>query len=153
MATDVILPALGIAQDTGKIIEWLKAEGDEVAQGEPLVVIETDKAVVDLEAPASGMLTQVSAVAGDEVPVAQVIAVIISPEEAMRSRSTSSPPEFMAVPAPLDSPTASSQSALHSAPATGASPTSALVRNGRRAASPKARRMATESGVNIAAIA
>jgi pyruvate dehydrogenase E2 component (dihydrolipoyllysine-residue acetyltransferase) len=153
MATDVILPALGIAQDTGKIIEWLKAEGDEVIQGEPLVVIETDKAMVDLEAPASGMLTEVSAVAGDEVPVAQVIAVIVSPEEAMRSRSTPPPPEFRAVPAPLDSPTESSRSALYSAPATGAPSASALVRNGRRAASPKARRIATERGVNIAAIA
>src|SRR5690348_10643104 len=152
MATDVILPALGIAQDTGKIIEWLKAEGDEVAQGEPLVVIETDKAVVDLEAPASGTLTRVSAVAGDEVPVAQVIAVIVSPEEAMRSRSTP-PPEYRAVPAPPDSPAEASQSVLYAAPATSAQPASALVGNGRRAASPKARRMATERGVNIATIA
>jgi pyruvate dehydrogenase E2 component (dihydrolipoamide acetyltransferase) len=153
MATDVILPALGIAQDTGRIIEWLKAEGDEVIQGEPLVVIETDKAVVDLEAPASGTLTQVSAVAGDEVPVAQVIAVIVSPAEAMGSRSPLSPPEFRAVPAPLDSPAESSRSALSSAHATGAPAASALVRNGRRAASPKARRIAIERGLNIATIA
>jgi pyruvate dehydrogenase E2 component (dihydrolipoamide acetyltransferase) len=153
MATDVILPALGIAQDTGKIIEWLKAEGDHVTQGEPLVVIETDKAAVDLEAPASGILTQVSAVVGDEVPVAQVIAVIISSDEAMRSRSTSSPPAPAMVPIPVDSSPGSSQLPLHAAPATGASPTSAPVRNGRRAASPKARRIATERGLNIATIA
>jgi pyruvate dehydrogenase E2 component (dihydrolipoamide acetyltransferase) len=147
MATDVILPALGIAQDTGRIIAWLKAEGDQVIQGEPLVVIETDKAVVDLEAPASGTLIQVSAVAGDEVPVAQVIAVIASPEEAMGSRSLLSPA------APLDSPTESSWSAPYSAHATGAPAASALVRNGRRAASPKARRIAIERGMNIATIA
>jgi pyruvate dehydrogenase E2 component (dihydrolipoamide acetyltransferase) len=152
MTTDVILPALGIAQDAGKIIEWLKAEGDEVAQGEPLVVIETDKAVVDLEAPASGTLTQVSAFAGDEVPVAQVIAVIVSPEETMRSRSTQPPPEFRAVPAPPHSSAEASQSALYSAPATSAQPASSLDGNGRRAASPKARRIATERGVNIATI-
>jgi pyruvate dehydrogenase E2 component (dihydrolipoamide acetyltransferase) len=152
MATDVILPALGIAQDTGRIMEWLKAEGDEVIQGEPLVVIETDKAVVDLEAPASGMLTQVSAVAGDEVPVAQVIAVIVSPEEAMRSRSTP-PPEFRAVPAPDDFTAESRQIAVHAAPAIGTAPSRALARNGRRAASPKARRIATERGVNIATVA
>ena len=127
MATDVILPALGIAQDTGRIIEWLRSEGDEVAQGEPLVVIETDKAVVDLEAPASGTLTQVSAMAGDEVPVAQVIAVIVSPEEAMRSKSA--PPEHRAVPAPPDSSAEASQSVLYSAPVTSAQPASALVGN------------------------
>src|SRR5579859_5425652 len=82
MATNVILPALGMAQDTGKIVEWLKAEGQHVTAGEPLVVIETDKAAVDLDAPATGILAQVSAKAGDEVPVAQVIAVILSAEEA-----------------------------------------------------------------------
>src|SRR5690348_17103745 len=82
MATNVILPALGMAQDTGKIVEWLKAEGQHVTAGEPLVVIETDKAAVDLEAPATGILAQVSAKAGDEVPVAQVIAVILSADEA-----------------------------------------------------------------------
>src|SRR5262245_48363720 len=82
MATDVILPALGMAQDTGKIVEWLKAEGQFVTAGEPLVVIETDKAAVDLEAPATGILSRVAAKVGDEVPVAQVIAVILAPEEA-----------------------------------------------------------------------
>src|SRR5689334_11810110 len=82
MATNVILPALGMAQDTGKIVEWLRAEGQHVTAGEPLVVIETDKAAVDLEAPATGILARVSAKAGDEVPVARVIAVILSAEEA-----------------------------------------------------------------------
>src|SRR5690242_21040894 len=82
MATDVILPALGMAQDTGKIVEWLKAEGQSVTAGEPLVVIETDKAAVDLEAPATGILSRVAAQVGDEAPVGQVIAVILSPEEA-----------------------------------------------------------------------
>src|SRR5512146_306617 len=82
MATNVILPALGMAQDTGKIVEWLKAEGQHVTAGEPLVVVETDKAAVDLEAPATGILAQISAQVGDEVPVAQVIGVILSAEEA-----------------------------------------------------------------------
>ena len=50
MATNVILPALGMSQDTGKIIQWLKREGERVAKGEPLVEIETDKATVEIEA-------------------------------------------------------------------------------------------------------
>src|SRR5690348_1527911 len=91
MATDVILPALGMAQDTGKIVEWLKAEGETVTAGEPLVVIETDKAAVDLEAPATGILSRVSAKVGEEVPVAQVIAVILSPEEAAAAADQPAP--------------------------------------------------------------
>jgi pyruvate dehydrogenase E2 component (dihydrolipoamide acetyltransferase) len=78
MATPVILPALGMAQETGRIVRWLKAEGEQVTQGEPLVEIETDKATVELEAPASGFLSAVTAAANDEVPVGNVIAEIRS---------------------------------------------------------------------------
>ena len=81
MATDVILPALGMSQDTGKIIQWLKAEGEQVVKGEPLVEIETDKATVEIEAPANGVLARVSAAAGEDIPVGQVIAAILAPEE------------------------------------------------------------------------
>jgi pyruvate dehydrogenase E2 component (dihydrolipoamide acetyltransferase) len=81
MATEVILPALGMAQDTGKIVRWLKAQGAQVTRGEALLEIETDKATVEVEAPASGLLAQIMAAAGDEVPVGQVIALILSPEE------------------------------------------------------------------------
>src|SRR6266849_5285776 len=81
MATDVILPALGMSQDTGKIIQWLKSEGEQVVKGEPLVEIETDKATVEIEAPANGVLARVSAAAGEDIPVGQVIAAILAPEE------------------------------------------------------------------------
>ncbi len=50
MATNVVLPALGMAQETGKVVRWLKAEGEQVIKGEPLAEIETDKATVELEA-------------------------------------------------------------------------------------------------------
>ena len=82
MATNVILPALGMSQDTGKIVHWLKAEGEQVTQGEPLVEIETDKATVEIEAPASGLLARVAASDGDDVPVGQVIAVVLAQGEA-----------------------------------------------------------------------
>ncbi len=87
MATEVILPALGMSQDTGKIVRWLKAEGEQVAKGEPLVEIETDKATVEIEAPASGLLARVVAAAGDEVPVGQVIALILAPGEASQEQA------------------------------------------------------------------
>src|SRR5579859_2748213 len=81
MATDVILPALGMSQDTGKILQWLKAEGEQVTKGEPLAEIETDKATVEIEAPAEGILARISAAAGDDVPVGKVIATILAPGE------------------------------------------------------------------------
>ena len=76
MPTNVIMPALEMAQENGKVIRWLKRAGDTVAKGEPIVEIETDKITVEIEAPASGVLGNVTAAAGDVVPVGQTIAVI-----------------------------------------------------------------------------
>ncbi len=81
MAKDVVMPALGMAQETGTLIQWLKAAGDQVRKGEPLMEIETDKATVEIEAPASGILAGVTAQAGDVVPVGQRIALILAPGE------------------------------------------------------------------------
>ena len=81
MAAQVILPALGMAQETGIIVRWLKNEGEEVAKGEPLAEIETDKATVEIEAPATGVLANVTGAVGIEIPVGQVIAAILAPGE------------------------------------------------------------------------
>ena len=81
MATDVIMPALGVAQEKGTLLNWLKTEGQSVTKGEPLMEVETDKATVEIEAPASGILTNVTASVGDEVPVGNRIAVILAPGE------------------------------------------------------------------------
>jgi pyruvate dehydrogenase E2 component (dihydrolipoamide acetyltransferase) len=75
------MPALGMAQEKGRLIRWLVEPGATVGKGDPLMEIETDKAAVEVEAPASGVLAQVTAAAGDDVPVAQVIAVILAPGE------------------------------------------------------------------------
>src|SRR2546428_3539821 len=82
MPTDVIMPALEMAQETGKVLKWLKAPGDAVRKGEPIVEIETDKVTVEIEAPASGVLRDVTARAGDVVPVGKTIALILAPGEA-----------------------------------------------------------------------
>jgi len=81
MPTNVIMPALELAQETGKVVHWLKRPGDAVQKGEPLVEIETDKVTVEIEAPASGVLRDVSANEGDVVPVGQTIALILAPGE------------------------------------------------------------------------
>lgn len=76
MPLDVIMPALGMAQDTGLIIAWLKQPGDAVSSGDVLFEVETDKATMEVEAAGDGYLTHVSAAAGEAVPVGQVIAKI-----------------------------------------------------------------------------
>jgi pyruvate dehydrogenase E2 component (dihydrolipoamide acetyltransferase) len=136
MANDVIMPALGMAQETGKVLRWLKAEGDQVEKGEALLEIETDKVTVEIESPASGLLAGISAAEGDDVPVGETIAFVLGKGE--------SAPAPAAAPAPSASvPAANGQSAV-------AVPTGAQ----RRAlASPKARRIAAEQGIDIATIA
>ena len=73
---EVTMPQLGMAQDAGKIVSWLKAPGDEVAKGDALFEVETDKATMEVEAQASGYLTHVTAAEGEDVPVGQAIARI-----------------------------------------------------------------------------
>ncbi|HEY5058221.1 MAG TPA: dihydrolipoamide acetyltransferase family protein [Gaiellaceae bacterium] len=129
MPAEVIMPALGMAQETGKVVRWLKAEGDAVAKGEPLLEIETDKVTVEIEAPTAGTLAGVSASAGDEVPVGHAIAFVLAAGESAAELPAA------AVPA---------------APATGGGNGAARR---RRLASPKARRMAGERGIDLDALA
>lgn len=83
------MPALGMAQETGTLIRWLKAEGERVVKDEPVMEIETDKVTVEIEAPAAGILSHVMAAEGDVVPVGQVVAIILAPGESEDSLTTS----------------------------------------------------------------
>src|SRR5256714_13874789 len=74
MPADVIMPALGMAQETGKVVRWLKQDGELVAKGEPLLEVETDKVTVEIEAPADGTLGGVRVPEGAAVPVGTGIA-------------------------------------------------------------------------------
>jgi pyruvate dehydrogenase E2 component (dihydrolipoamide acetyltransferase) len=128
MPTNVIMPALELAQETGKVLRWLKAPGDSVRKGEAIVEIETDKVTVEIEAPASGVLRDVTARAGDVVPVGQTIALIV---------------EAGAVaPAAAPGPSPVAASAVPSPPAA-----SAAVK-----ASPLARKIAEQHGVDLARV-
>ena len=77
MATEVIMPALSPAQETGILIEWFKEEGDLIEKGEPLMEVETDKANVEVEATTTGILANITVNLGDEIPVGKVIALIL----------------------------------------------------------------------------
>lgn len=137
MATKVIMPALGMAQETGILLQWLKQEGQQVNAGEPLLEIETDKATAELEAPGSGILSHVSAAPGDEVPVGQTVAWLLAPGE--------SPPEEAT---PL-APTVAEASTEATAPAGG----QARGRtDGNLGASPVAARIAAAHDVDLRAV-
>ncbi len=155
MTTQVIMPALGMAQETGKVLRWLRAEGDPVTQGEPLLEIETDKVTVEIEAPASGILQEVTAAEGQEVPVGQTIARIVS-----------------TTPTVAASPLAARLAAEHGVDLLEVKPSGGRIAKSdvlaflekrkesgstpgggvRTLASPKARRLAAERGVDIAAL-
>jgi pyruvate dehydrogenase E2 component (dihydrolipoyllysine-residue acetyltransferase) len=137
MAVSVVMPALEMAQETGKVVSWKKKEGEQVSKGEMLLEVETDKAVVEIEASGDGVLSSVTAKEGDVVPVGQTIAWLLKPGESLPAGGgpqAQTGRKMDAAPAP----------AAAAAPAS-AEPTSAA--GGR--ISPKARRLAREHGVDI----
>jgi pyruvate dehydrogenase E2 component (dihydrolipoamide acetyltransferase) len=140
MAHSIVMPALEMAQETGKLLAWRKKEGEAIAKGEPLLDVETDKAVVEIEAPADGILAGVKAQAGDVIPVGQTIAWIVSPGE--------KPPVEDAAAASgrrMDTKAAPAAAAAANTPAAAAA--AAPAANAR--ISPKARRLAREHGVEL----
>ncbi|MCO4847529.1 MAG: E3 binding domain-containing protein [Yoonia sp.] len=137
---DVIMPALGMAQDTGKLVQWMKAPGDAISTGDVLFEVETDKSVMEVEAQADGFLTQVSASDGEDVPVGQVIAVI--------SATAENP-----VAAPAPPPVAQAVTEVVAAPTPTAPAPDAVTTGGRILASPKARRLAAQEGLDLGQLA
>jgi len=141
MAFSVVMPALEMAQETGKLIAWRKKEGERVVKGEPLLEVETDKAVLEVEAPADGILAGIKASTGADIPVGQTIAWIVAPGE-------KPPAENQAAEAAPAARAKTEQPA--GTPVTAGPPETATDRTAK--ISPKARRLAKELGVNIAAL-
>jgi pyruvate dehydrogenase E2 component (dihydrolipoamide acetyltransferase) len=136
MPFSVVMPALEMAQETGKLVAWRKKEGERVAKGEPLLEVETDKAVLEVEAPADGVLAGISVLEGAVVPVGKTIAWIVRPGEA----------------APAEDRTNGSEAKVSVAPARTAPATTGPVSGESDAGariSPKARRLAKERNVDI----
>jgi pyruvate dehydrogenase E2 component (dihydrolipoamide acetyltransferase) len=137
MAISVVMPALEMAQETGKLLAWRKNEGDQVTKGEPLLEIETDKAVVEVEAPGDGVLASITAKVGDEIPVGRIIAWLVKPGETLpTSEAKQKSPSARATSTP-------DRAATHS-PASLSANASAAPQ-----ISPKARRLARELGVDF----
>jgi pyruvate dehydrogenase E2 component (dihydrolipoamide acetyltransferase) len=135
----VVMPALELAQETGKLVAWKKREGDHVRKGEPLLEIETDKAVVEIEAPGDGMLAGIRAHDGAVVPVGQTIAWLVQPGEPV-------PADDQAVQSARRIITEIAASSASLNPGAGARPASEIR------ISPKARRLAKDHRVDLATI-
>ena len=139
MPTDIIMPALELAQETGKVVHWLKRAGDTVRKGEPIVEIETDKITVEIEAPASGVLRDVTAQEGDVVPVGRTIAIVVGTDEAgaAAAAATVIPPASAAATGAIPMPPTAVSAAVSAA-------------GGAVKASPLARKIAEQHGVDLA---
>ena len=81
MATELIMPKVDMVMEEGTFVEWLKQEGDRVEKGDPLFVILTDKANIEIESPASGVLAGLSANPDDVIPVSEVIGYVLAEGE------------------------------------------------------------------------
>jgi pyruvate dehydrogenase E2 component (dihydrolipoamide acetyltransferase) len=138
MAVSVVMPALEMAQETGKVISWRKREGEQVAKGEPLLEVETDKAVVEVESPGDGILSSVSAREGAVIPVGQTIAWLLAPGEA---------PPIATAPTQTGRRTDSASAGAGAASAAVSTPAPPVPTELR--ISPKARRLAREHGVDV----
>ena len=143
MATSIVMPQLGYDMREGTIVRWLKQEGEDVARGEIIAEIETDKAVVEFSPTTGGVLGRIVAQEGAAVAVGQPIAIITAPGEALPDDVGGPAPESAAGAAPV-------AAAVPAAPEP--TPAPAPADGGEVRASPIARRLAREQGIDIAAI-
>ncbi len=140
MATEVLMPKVDMVQETSIFVEWLKREGATVTKGEPLFVILTDKANIEIESPATGTLAGVRAKRDDVIPVTQVIAYILEPGEKLEVTGESTampvapPRETVEVP----------KAQTYVSPIKG--------QTGKVRATPVARRIARETNIDLAQI-
>jgi pyruvate dehydrogenase E2 component (dihydrolipoamide acetyltransferase) len=164
MATEIKLPRLGQGMESGTIVKWLKSEGDRVEKGEPLYELDTDKVTQEVEADASGVLLRIS-VAEGEVPVGRTIAVIGEQGEqlpaepaaaasadggAAVARAESGEEEGSRAPARDDDRRIGARTESGPSPVEVSQPDAA---GGRVKASPLARRIARERGIDLATVA
>src|SRR5215468_4700317 len=143
MATSVVMPALEMAQETGKIVSWLKKEDECVAKGKILLEVETDKAVVEIEATADDVLAGIKSHEGDVVPVGRTIAWLVAPGEEPPVEAPAAAPAARAITA---TPSQVAGSVNERPGRSQTAPAEAVQ------ISPKARRLAKEKGVDISKI-
>lgn len=144
MATEIEMPALSGSMTEGRLLRWLKHEGEAVSAGDLLCEIETDKAVMEVEAPSSGYLGRILVADGtDAVPVGKPIAVLVAEGESLPAAPTARVHEHAAAPVVALAERRAAAAAAHASPAAGVT---------RVLASPLAKRLAADAGVDLRAI-
>ncbi len=162
MATELTMPQMGYDMQEGTVLRWLKGEGDAVANGEPIAEIETDKAVVEFESYAAGVLRRILIPAGTTVPVGEPIALVGAQDEVIdmpdaddapdtdaAPDADAAPPASAAIPMPaasVTSPESETPTPEHEPEPAPEAPPPPLR------ASPVARRLADERGIDIAKV-
>ena len=158
------MPALSSTMTEGKIVEWLKQPGDKVGRGESVLVVESDKADMDVESFQDGFLAAVLMPAGSTAPVGETIGLIVETEAEIADAKAKAPTPSASAPAsaPVEAPAPAVQAPV--APAPAPAPTSApaptpaaavsapVVNDGRIVASPRARKLASQMGVDLATV-
>ena len=146
MATPFNMPKLGLTMEAGKILEWLVDDGATVAEGDAVLVIETDKVESEVESSGSGVLHRIGEV-GQSYDCGVQIGWFLEPGEEVPATAPS------AGAAPGTAPAAAAAAAAPAAPAPAPLPTAARTSTGRIMASPNAKRIAAELGIDIATVA
>ena len=162
MPSDVKMPQLGMNQDSAVIVAWLKAEGDKISGGDAICEVETDKAIVEVEAAGDGILAGIRAPEGADVPVGEVIAVIVETEAEIADHAGVAPAGKRVSEESVEEPLTGARPAEMPDPKEAAAPVPGLglsplpmvpiKANGKVLASPKAKRIASESGIDLAAL-
>ncbi len=140
MATNVVMPQMGYDMREGTVVRWYKQEGETVDRGEVIADIETDKATVEFEAYTGGVLGRIVAEAGIAVPVGELIAIITEPGESVPE--VAAPAASPAPAAPAPAPAAAEPEPPAAVPAS----------DGGVRASPIARRLARERGIDLSLV-
>ena len=148
MPTEVILPRVDMDMATGKVSRWFVAENAKIEKGQVIFEIETDKAAMEIEAPASGIIRDLTGREGEEVPVGSVVAMIYGEDEPYAGPVQTTPSGPTDIPTAADlpaEPAAAIPAAREPVPPTGGSAAeSSAIR-----ATPLARRLAREHGVEL----
>ena len=158
--TDIFMPALSSTMTEGKIVEWLKKPGDKVARGESVLVVESDKADMDVESFQDGYLAAVLMPAGSTAPVGETIGLIVETEAEIADAQAKAPSAPAAAPAPAPAPAPTPAAvqppaptpAPAPAPVAAPAPSAPVVNDGRIVASPRAKKLASQMGVDLATV-
>ncbi len=155
MIHDIFMPALSSTMTEGKIVSWVKSPGDKVAKGETVVVVESDKADMDVESFYDGYLATILVQAGQEAPVGEAIALIAETQEEIAQAQQKAPsgPSKPTEPTPTpkqETPTATAP--LSTATATVTSSPATKVKSNRIVASPRAKKLAKQLGIALNAV-